>query len=502
MIGSTRQNRTSLMLITKSKFVAGVQCLKRLYLMVHQPQLAAEPDESAQAIIDQGHEVGLLAQQMFSGGVTVESRDREQAIRTTKELIANPWIPAIFEGAFEHGNVFVRVDLLQRRPNRRWRLIEVKSAADLKDYYVPDVAIQHRTVAGSGLDLGSSSLAHVNREYIYQGGAINAQQFFRLRNLTSQVEDKQPEIATELRTQFRVLAKPEPPDVAAGAQCTDPITCEFFDRCNPPLPDDHISRLPRIGSKTLEKLAAAGIQSIHDIPDDYPLTERLRRACTCVQSGRPWFSDELADELKSLRYPLYFMDFETVNPAIPRFAGMRPYDQIPFQWSLHIQRETSAKPQHYEFLAMDDGDPRPAFTSSLCDALGKKGSIVVYSQQFESQRLADLGRWLPEFADRIEDIQARLWDLLPVVRSHVYHPAFGGSFSLKAVLPALAPAMTYEGMEVADGQAAGLAWQSLVSGGLSEAERQQKRKALLDYCGQDTMALVRLLEVLLRLGSR
>jgi hypothetical protein len=365
------------MLITKSKFVAGVQCLKRLYLMVHQPELAAGPDDSAQAIIDQGHEVGLLAQQMFPGGVAVDSRDRAQAIRTTRELIANPWIPAIYEGAFEHGNVFVRVDLLQRRPNRRWRLIEVKSAADLKDYHLPDVAIQHRTVAGSGLDLGSSSLAHVNREYVYQGGPIDVRQFFKVKNLTGEVEKIQPEIAVQLRTEFRVLAKPEPPEVPAGAHCADPVTCEFFDRCNPPLPDDHVQRLPKISSKTLEKLAGIGIQSVHDIPDDFSLTDRLRRACRCVQSGKPWFSDELGDELRSLRYPLYFMDFETVNPAIPRFAGMRPYDQIPFQWSLHIQREPSAKLEHHEFLATDKSDSRPAFTSSLCDALRKKGSIVV-----------------------------------------------------------------------------------------------------------------------------
>jgi predicted RecB family nuclease len=484
------------MLITKSKFVAGVQCLKRLYLMVHQPELAADADESAQSIMDQGHEVGLLAQQMFLGGVTVESRNREEAIQTTRELIDNPAIPAIFEGAFEHGDVFVRVDLLQRRRDKRWRLVEVKSTTAVKDHHLDDVAIQHRTVAGSGLDLGSSSLAHVNRDYVYAGGSIDVRQFFKVKNLTSQVKKIQPEIAVQLRTQFRTLSLPEPPDVPAGTHCTDPITCEFFDRCNPPLPDDHIQRLPRISSKTLEILAGIGVQSIHDIPDDFSLTERLRRACACVQSGSPWFSDELGNELESLRYPLYFMDFETVNPAIPRFAGMRPYDQLPFQWSVHVQRQPGAKPEHYEFLAMDNSDPRPEFISSLCVALGKKGSIVVYSQQFESQRLSNLAVWLPEFADRIKSIQPRLWDLLPIVRSHVYHPAFGGSFSLKAVLPALVPEMSYEGMEVAEGQAAGLAWQSLICGGLSDAERQQKRKALLDYCGQDTLALVRMLEVL------
>ena len=150
---------------------------------------------------------------------------------------------------------------------------------------------------------------------------------------------------------------------------------------------------------------------------------------------------------------------------------------------------------------MDNGDPRPAFISSLCEALGDRGSIVVYNEQFESQRLWELAGWLPEYTQRIRDIQSRLWDLLPVVRNHVYHPAFGGSFSLKAVLPALVPEMTYEGMEVPNGQAAGLAWQAMIAGNSSEAERQAKRKALLDYCGQDTLALVRLVEKLRSLSA-
>jgi hypothetical protein len=245
----------------------------------------------------------------------------------------------------------------------------------------------------------------------------------------------------------------------------------------------------------VDELAGTGIESINDIPDDFPLNERQRRACTSVQKGEPWFSEELGKELRSLKYPLFFMDFETVNSAIPRFPGMRPYDQLPFQWSVHVLREPGAEPEHHEFLATDTTDPRREFITSLCSVLGKSGSIVVYSA-FESQRLSELAAWLPEFAGRIKKIQRRLWDLLPVVRSHVYHPAFAGSYSIKKVLPALVPGMTYEGMEVADGTDAGLAWESLVRGSLDQSEREKTRKALLDYCGQDTLALVRLVEKL------
>src|SRR6266700_6476107 len=237
-----------------------------------------------------------------------------------------------------------------------------------------------------------------------------------------------------------------------------------------------------------------GIESIHEVPDDFELSEFQRRVCTAMQTGQPWFSADLKTDFESLKYPLYFMDFETVNPASQRFSGMRPYDHLPFQWSVHVQRDPGAAVEHYEFLAMDSSDPRHAFISSLCKALGEHGSIGVYNQQFESERLWELAGWLPEYTQRIRGIQRRLWDLLPVVRNHVYHPAFGGAFSLKAVLPALVPEMTSEGMEVPNGQAAGLAWEAIIGGNCSHADRQAKRKALLDYCGQDTLALVKLLE--------
>jgi predicted RecB family nuclease len=408
--------------------------------------------------------------------------------------MANPEVPAIFEAAFENGGVLVRVDILHRRRDGRWRLIEVKSTASPKEEHLDDVAIQHRVVSRCGLDLASSCLAHVNRNYVFQGGSIDVRRFFKIRNLTRRVERLQPKLTFLLRSELRVLVMPMAPQIPPGSHCTNPITCEFFDRCNPPLPDDHIGYLPRLHASAAEELEEMGVESISDIPDDFPLSERQRRACTSVQSGEPWFSEELGKELECLKYPLYFMDFESVNPAIPRFAGMRPFDQLPFQWSLYVLREHNAEPEHYEFLSANSDDPRREFVSSLCIALGDDGSIVVYNQQFESQRLLELAAWLPEFAERITNIQGRLWDLLPVVRNHVYHPAFAGSYSLKAVLTALVPEMSYDGMTVANGQDAGLAWESLVRRGLDQSDRESTRKALLDYCGLDTLALVRLLD--------
>src|SRR5208337_1634344 len=402
---------------------------------------------------------------------------------------------AIFEAAFEDGGVFVRVDILHRRRDGRWRLIEVKSTTDLRDHHLEDVVIQHRVVSRCGLDLASSCLAHVNRNYVFDGGSLDARRFFRIKNLTRRVERLLPKLTFQLRAELTVLSMPKAPDISVGRHCTEPVTCEFFDRCNPPLPSDHIGYLPRLHASAVEQVEEMGVESIHDIPEEFLLTERQRRACTSIQKGEPWFSDQLGKELESLRYPLHFMDYESVNPAIPRFRGMRPYDHIPFQWSVHMLKEPGAETEHFEFLATNRDDPRPEFITSLCGALEESGSIVVYAA-FESQRLADLAAWLPEFAEQIKKIQCRLRDLLPVVRNHVYHPAFAGSYSLKAVLPALVPDMSYDGMAVANGQDAGLAWESLVRGGLHHTEREMTVKALLDYCGKDTLALVRLLGTL------
>jgi len=484
------------MKISKSKFVAGCQCPKRLYLQVHQPELAAEPDAASAAVMEQGREVGLLARQLFPGGVEVDGTGGlGQAISATRELVTNREVPTIFEGTFENGGVVIRADVLQRRRDGRWRLIEVKSSTDLRAdaYHFEDVAIQYRVLSRGGMDVASACLAHINRDYVFQGGSIDVRRFFRIRNLTRRVENLQHDLTFRLRAFFSVLNQHKAPNLPAGSHCTDPVTCEFYDRCNPPRPHDHIGYLPRIHASAMEQLEEMGVESIRDIPDDFDLTEIQRRAAECVQTGEPWYSDELGEVLSGLKYPLYFADFETINPAIPRFAGMRPYDQLPFQWSVHLLMKPSATPEHHEFLATDTTDPRREFITSLCSALGKSGSIVVYSA-FESQRLSELAAWLPEFSGRIKKIQRRLWDLLPVIRKHTYHPKFAGSFSIKSVLPTLVPGMTYDGMEVADGTHAGLAWESLVRGSLDQSERDRIRKALLEYCGQDTLALVRILE--------
>ena len=485
------------MWLSKSKFVAGWQCLKRLYLEVHQPELAGELDAQTLAVFEQGLEVGRRARELFPGGVLVEARPEEvrKALQQTERMVAGRQHPAIFEATFTCDNLLARVDILERRPRNEWRLIEVKSSTSVKAHYLFDVALQRRVLEGLGMRV-LPCLMHLNREYVYDGRRYELEKLFVIRNVADETAALDQDVKDLIREERKVLASANPPDIGPGSHCTNPFTCEFYDACNKQIPVDHVANLPGITAKRLEELANRGIESIKMIPKGFPMTERQKRAWECARTGKTWFGKGLKQALAGLRYPLSFVDFETLGVALPRYAGMAPYDAIPFQWSLHIQPKPGTELEHFEFLADDTNDPRPEFIRTLCQVIAKTGSVVAYNSGFESGCLAGLAKWLPQYQDRIEDIQGRLWDPLPVMRAHVYDLEFLGSYSLKRVLPALVPGMTYDGMEVAEGNEAGLAWERMVHAEAGSEERKRLRDALLAYCKQDTLAMLRLLEVL------
>jgi len=274
--------------LSKSKFIAGVQCLKRLYYQIHQPELAEQSDESKEARLEQGNEIGLLAQSRFPRGVFVAfDGGLGDAQAQTASLLDDSSVPAIFEATFQHQGVLVRVDILERRPGSRWRLIEVKSSVDLKDQYLYDVAIQANVLRGCGLDISSSCLMHLNRDYVYDGQQHDPKQLFTIRNLTGQIRKLDAEIPKLLKAQRKALAQETAPEISPGSQCSHPVPCEFYSHCNPPVPEHHISSLPKLSGKKQVELMDQGITLIHDIPEGFALTENQTRVWISVRSGQP-----------------------------------------------------------------------------------------------------------------------------------------------------------------------------------------------------------------------
>lgn len=484
--------------LSKSRFISGWQCPLKLWNDVNHRDLLPPVDEALQAVFDTGHEVGELAQQRWPGGVLVDGPHWavDEAVEQTRQLLEDPDVPAIYEAAIMHQGALTRVDILARLPDGGWDLVEVKSSTRVKQPFDTDVAMQYWVLRGAGLDVRRAGVLVLNRSYVYPGGEHDLVQLFRFEDLTAQCEQRRPDIGHQIIALQDVLQADAPPEIEPGDHCFSPYECPWWSRCtrDQVFPERPIDLLPRLGVKR-EQLQAMGVDSVDDIPADFPLNEIQARVRDCILTGEPWISPRLGEQLEDLTWPLHFLDFEAVGLAIPRFQGTRPYDQMPFQFSCHHQAQPGAKLTHSEFLATDGDDPREPIALALLEALGEEGTIVVYSS-YESRTIGSLANDLPQLAPKLRALQSRLFDLLVVIRQHYYHPAFNGSFSIKAVLPVLVPGMDYADMAIADGMAASRAWPKIVQS-TDPAERERLETALRDYCRQDSLAMARLREALL-----
>jgi len=485
--------------LSKSKFLSGLQCHKRLYLEIYQPELATDPDDTTQAILDMGTEIGAVARQRFPGGVLVEAdrQHAEEALDRTKALLADPRVPAIFEAAFMFENVFIRVDILERLSMAEsggsvWRLIEVKSASRVKEVHLDDLAIQTYVIGGAGILLAQSCLMHINTQYVYPGGELDVQQFFAMQDCTGPVRARLADVPSKLGEMKAMLADPTPPAVEPDGHCFSPYECPFWDHCTRDKPDRWIYHLPG-GDKTFRQLVRLGIQTIDDIPADFNLTIWQRR----VKENVEWVSPKLGLMLKTVRYPVHHLDFETFMPAIPKFPNTRPYQVLPIQWSNHVEYD-DGRLDHDQYLCMDAKDPREELALRLLESLGREGSICVYSD-YERTVIGRLAEALPSLRPELLRLLTRLWDLYVIVRDHYYHPAFKGSYSIKSVLPAVTH-LNYDDLEIRDGEGAARAYERMVFEETDWVERVRLREALLEYCARDTLALVELRRALGRKG--
>lgn len=481
--------------LSKSRFTAGLQCHKQLWWRVHEPD-APElvPDAARQEIFDQGHVVGAAAQARFPGGVLIDAPHREFDARVAQTRAAiDAGAPVIFEASFFADDVFVAVDVLERT-GTGWTLVEVKSATKVKAQYIPDAAVQLHVLRAAGLAVDRVELMHLNRACRFP----DLSNLFERADITAEAEALLPDVRLSRVAQLQMLAGPLP-EVATGSHCTSPYDCPFMTRCWPAQPPHHISTLYKMAYRTAQ-YEAQGIHTIFDLPQDPPLgliQERQRRA---VQQGRMIVASTLADALRVVEYPYAALDFETLQTPIPIWHGCRPWDQVPAQFSCHVVR-APGQIVHHEWLGDPGGDPRPEFAHRLVEACRGAKVVFAWNASFEGQVIDQLAEAVPALAPELAAIRSRLIDALPLVRDHVYHPDFLGSFSLKTVLPALVPGAGYEGLAVADGGTASVQLRRLiVDQSVPPEEVEQARAALKEYCAVDTLGVVRLLERLAELA--
>ncbi|MDQ8172908.1 MAG: DUF2779 domain-containing protein [Gemmatimonadota bacterium] len=440
-------------LLSKTTYMRGHQCTKALSLYTHHRELLPPVSPSQQAVFDAGSEVGLLAQQLFPGGIDARpdsARDFTQSLAKTAQAIAQG-APVIYEAAFVYDDVLVAVDLL-RRDGTGWRAYEVKGTGSVKPQHIDDAALQYYVMTSAGLAVRDISIVHLNMRYV-RAGALEVPRLFTISSVHSRVQPLLPDVPARVAELKSIVRIDTEPVVEIGNQCTVPYACGFMAHCWRDVP-----------------AATRGPRHVEQAP--------------------------LRAFVDGLQYPLSFMDFETCGPSVPMFEGTSPFNNVPFQFSVHGQDERGGPTSHTEFLADGTGDPREAFVEALLRALPPRGDILVYYQPFEVSRLRELAVAFPQHADALQAIINRCKDLNePFKRGWYYDPAMGMSTSIKVVLPALVPELSYEGMPVPDGATASRLFQ-LVLQGRYEGDLATLRRDLLAYCALDTWAMVKILHVL------
>jgi len=487
--------------LSKSKLLSFLQCPRRLYLEVKQPELAS-PSDGAMAIMAAGHTVGEVARSLHAGGVLIESQGNlSEAIRQTVQHLADRQRKPLFEATIQHDGTLVRTDLLLPA-KKAWRLVEVKSSTSVKDYHLLDAAIQRFVLEKAGVPVDSVAVQFIDNTFVYPGkgcyhqvkrnGEVNS--LFTQEDVSADIGPLvKKDVSGWIKAARKTLDGKLPP---MTDNCDDPYECPFKAYCHADAPEYPVDCLPRIGVQAAG-LRAQGYDDIRDIPAGVlanPVQERVRKLTIF---GKAELRPEAAAKLSELGWPRYYLDFETMNFAVPIWKGTRPYQQVPFQWSCHVGHEDGTM-IHREFLDLSGDDPSRAFAESLLAAVNKRGPIMVYNQAFEGRIVAELALRCKDLATPLGAVAARFVDLLPITRENYYHPAMKGSWSIKSVLPTIAAELDYAGLEeVQDGGAAQRAFVEAIAPETAASRKKDLKRALLAYCERDTEAMVRLAKFLL-----
>jgi hypothetical protein len=483
-------------LLTKSKYLNGLQCLRLLWIAVNDKGRMPEVEEAQQKLFDEGHIVGNYAKKLFPNGIDIPIEDFKGNLEQTKKLLTEN--KPLFEPSFLVDRLYSRADILE--PTKEgWNIIEVKSSTEVKDVNRQDIAFQKYVYEKAGLKINKCFILHINNQYTKQG-EINLSELFAKEDVSQSVEEEIKLIPERVKLFLDIIDSKEP-TIKIGDFCGKPYECSMKSQCWAFLPKENcVFDLYRGGKKSWE-LFERNILAIKDIPENEKLNDKQQIQLKCEKTNRPHINLSAIQEFfKTLEYPLYFLDFETYQTAIPLYDGLRPYQQIPFQFSVH-KIDKNGKKTHFSFISAGSKDPRKKFVNAIKRKLGIKGSVIVYNQVFEEGRLKELGELFPLEKERIESIILRMRDLLiPFRNFDYYNRKQEGSASIKYVLPALTD-MTYKGMEIANGAQASIRYAYITHGKIdgTKAKREEIKKVrddLKKYCQLDTEAMIEVMEKL------
>lgn len=479
--------------LSKSKLLRLNQCPKSLWMHTHQPELRSVSPQQ-QMVFDTGNEVGALAQQLFPHGINIQEkcgRDLYAAQETTRQLI-DQGAEIIYEATFKAENVLVMVDILVKN-GHAYDVYEVKSSTKPKPVNEQDAAIQFWVLQQCGIPINKVYITTLNAQYLRRGD-IHVHELFLHHDISAMVLELQSFVPLWVLKGHAILKSDSCPDLPIGPQCNQPYECDFKAHCWAAHEKrDSVLKLHRGGS-VMWSLFNSGFTRLQDIPPGIELGERQRLQVEAAKHQK-LHADRTALRafLASLRAPLHHLDFETINPAIPFFDHSKPYQQIPFQFSIHRESETGNL-EHFEYLHPADGsDPRETLARHMLEVLGEKGSVLVYHQSFEENRIRELAAHLPHLEARLLSIIDRMLDLeIPFREGALYHPDMEGRSSIKYVLPALVPELSYEQLPINNGGEASAAYLQRLKGKLEQDAIPDR--FLLDYCKMDTLAMVKVLE--------
>jgi hypothetical protein len=488
---------------SKSKLIALRQCPKRFWLELHRPDLRQDSAQAKQRF-QVGHRVGEIARRLYDPDghgvlidVVVEGYDA--ALALSSELVKHR--QPIFEAGLTGGGALAFADVMlpsDPADALSWQMIEVKSSASVKDYHRDDVAIQTYAAKAGGVPLTSVCLAHIDSSWTYFGND-DYRGLLKENDLTEEALSRHDEVADWITRAQQLALQPEEPRIGTGEQCNIPFECGFYAYCSRDelKPEYPLNWLPRLSASKVCKLAEEGIDDLRNVPSELLNPLQLRVKTQTLNNTVFFDVKAAAADLAPYCLPAQFLDFETIQFAVPIWAGTRPYQQIPFQFSLHTVNENGSL-SHSEFLDVSGGDPSAEFVAALIRLCsGAQVPIFVYNAPFECARIREMTERFPAHREALLAINERIVDLLPIVRNHYYHPSQHGSWSIKAVLPSIAPDLKYTDLEgVQDGGMAMEAYLEAIHQQTCSERKETLRLQLLTYCKLDTYAMVRLWQAL------